>query len=748
MSNPKNKTISPPGKHSHLSTLISLPLTTNQIEQHHQARHSINCSEYPSSLFSTINQFRLSDLFTDVTIYVDGVPFACHRLILAAASPYFRAMFSYNFRESTEGNVRIQDITPWTMKRILEFIYTGHTDITYDNLFEMFNASVMLSIKELTDLLIKFLYLQMDIYNCIQIEQLATLYSLDNLRRTTLQYIVDHFMCLYEKNLFVHLNEHTLMEVLSDDNLDIPKEEYVFLTIVQWVNYRPIEREQYFQSLFKFIRLNSISDSDFVTNSMRNEKLVQKYTACLRTLKDFYSNNFIPDLLGPIRPSTQIRYHLIVIELPSSDDENDDDEQDQNEQSTNTKEPDESIVAFYQNFSTHLQINDTATATTTTTINHVSNQNHLDSNHCDYSLNFHHHHNRSPSPDCRLSSSHCLLYAYDFFRQRWRFLGGLPELFSHVSCVSTNTTLYLFGGQLRSGELSDRIWMFSLSTLKWQMSSIHLPNPRGQHTCVLFHNFVLLFFGITNSSSSPSSSSPYRSVDMFDLVNETWTCLGESVPSYQCEPIVATGQWLLLSNKNDTQMLHTYKLRMQQSDEFSNGQTIKMNTSNDELASSVSTTIKDKKQLSRTPSIDNAVVNDPCLTSAGYYMLPRNNNIGRFSLVTHDDDLYLVYWQSKQIYRFNLVRNEILLKQSMPYSYIDYCQCVLVDRRLIVSGLVCLSNLTDTEKESLSISQDKKSINKDHHWIIQIYSIDDDRWSILHDQQIQRKHLLFVAKLS
>ena len=330
MSTSKKQSISSPGKHSHLSAMNSLPSTTttssstttaitfNQNEQHSQTRHSIHCPEFPSALFSTINQFRLSDLFTDVTIYVDGVPFACHRLILAAASPYFRAMFSYNFRESTEGNVRIQDITPWTMKRILEFIYTGHTDITYENLFEMFNASVMLSIKELTDLLIKFLYLQIDIYNCIQIEQLATLYSLETLRRTTLQYIVDHFMCLFEKKLFVHLNEHTLMEVLSDDNLDIPKEEYVFLTIVQWVNYRPNEREQYFQSLFKFIRLNSISDSDFVTNSMRNEKLVEKYPSCLRTLKDFYSNNFIPDLLGPIRfkeTSSLIEHRVLLSNL-------------------------------------------------------------------------------------------------------------------------------------------------------------------------------------------------------------------------------------------------------------------------------------------------------------------------------------------------------------------------------------------------------------------------------------------------
>jgi hypothetical protein len=220
----------------------------------------------------------------------------------------------------------------------------------------------------------------------------------------------------------------------------------------------------------------------------------------------------------------------------------------------------------------------------------------VDPNHFDYSLNSHNHHYRTPSPDFHLSPSHCLLHAYDFYRQRWRFINRLPEIFSHVSFVSTNTTLYLFGGQLRSGELSDRIWILSLSTLKWHMSPIRLPYPRGQHTCVLFHNVVLLFFGITNSSSSSNSC---RSVDMFDLKLETWACLGESVPAYQCEPIVATGHRLLLSDKNDTQMLHTYKLTMQRHDELTNGQALKMTTSNDELKSTASTTMKDKTQLSR-----------------------------------------------------------------------------------------------------------------------------------------------------
>ena len=211
-------------------------------------------------------------------------------------------------------------------------------------------------------------------------------------------------------------------------------------------------------------------------------------------------------------------------------------------------------------------------------------------------MNSHHqHYCRSPSPDYRLLPSHCLLHAYDFFRQRWHFLSPLPELFSHVSCVSTDKKLYLFGGQLRSGELSDRIWIFSLSALKWQKSPICLPYPRGQHTCVLFHNVVLLFFGMTNSSSDLC-----RSVDMFDLTNETWTCLGESIPSYQCEPIVATGQRLLLSNRSDTQMLHTYKLNMPHSDEVTNGPIIKMNTpNNNDLASSTSATTKDETRDSR-----------------------------------------------------------------------------------------------------------------------------------------------------
>ncbi|CAF1323889.1 unnamed protein product [Didymodactylos carnosus] len=720
----------------------TLPSSTSFTDSTNTTRHSIVCQEYQAQLFQTINHFRLNEAFTDVNIYVDGVVFPSHRLILSAASPYFHAMFSYNFRESKEGNVRIQDITPWTMKRILDFIYNGRTDINQDNLFEMLNASIMLSIKELTDLLIKFLYLQININNCIQIEQLATLYSLDTLRRTTLMYIVNHFMLLYEQNLFVYLNEHTLMEILSDDNLDIPKEEYVFDTIIKWVNFDFNEREQYFQSLFKFIRLNSISDIDYVTKYMRNEKLIETHPTCLKILKDFYSNNFTADLLGPIRPSTQIRYHLLLIELL---DENICDGEDEKEQETKTDNEftltnngdtccsschsivTDSAASFYHKFAEELRLDEHSKYDTTTSQNDKCES--FDQRYTTNQIDL------TPSityGETKHRRQCCYLYAYDFFRTRWRSLGYLPEAFSSLSCVSTDSIFYLFGGQLSSGEISDRIWLFSYSTLKWQLSPVKMVQPRSHHKCILFHNSVLLFFGQTKVSGEIQSC---KTVDMFDLSTEVWTCLCQTLPTYQCEPIVATKDWLLLSNRNDTQMLHTYKLRddKQQRSHIS-----------EDLSSQLQE--QDHDRLSSVSSLENDNTSTELIQSAkatGYYMLPKN--VGNYYLVTDQDDLYLVYYQSKQIYRFNLVRNEILPKQPMLYSCTNG-NCVLVGRKLIITGMVSMSssNITDAEKEVLSTT-----IKNDQKWLIQIYALDEDRWYLLNEPlPTYRKHLLLMGKLS
>ena len=88
-------------------------------------KKQISIDEHKSDMVQNFNRFRNEHLFTDIFIYVEGVEFPCHKVILCAASCYFKAMFSCDLKESRLGKVFIENISPWTMKRILDFIYTG-----------------------------------------------------------------------------------------------------------------------------------------------------------------------------------------------------------------------------------------------------------------------------------------------------------------------------------------------------------------------------------------------------------------------------------------------------------------------------------------------------------------------------------------------------------------------------------------------------------------------------------------------
>ena len=49
--------------------------------------------------FTVLNDFRVQNLLSDVTIRVGSRDFPAHRVILAATSPYFQAMFTSKFQK-------------------------------------------------------------------------------------------------------------------------------------------------------------------------------------------------------------------------------------------------------------------------------------------------------------------------------------------------------------------------------------------------------------------------------------------------------------------------------------------------------------------------------------------------------------------------------------------------------------------------------------------------------------------------
>jgi len=72
-----------------------------------------------------LTEFLNSKELSDVTFTIEGKPFYCHRIVLAAVSEYFRAMFKSGMKESHESIIPISGITYELFEEFITYIYTG-----------------------------------------------------------------------------------------------------------------------------------------------------------------------------------------------------------------------------------------------------------------------------------------------------------------------------------------------------------------------------------------------------------------------------------------------------------------------------------------------------------------------------------------------------------------------------------------------------------------------------------------------
>lgn len=83
-------------------------------------------SSHALAVLQRIHTQQLHGQHCDISVKVGGdTVFKAHKTVLAAASPYFHAMFSDGMIESYSDTVTIQDILPSVFQVLLHFMYTG-----------------------------------------------------------------------------------------------------------------------------------------------------------------------------------------------------------------------------------------------------------------------------------------------------------------------------------------------------------------------------------------------------------------------------------------------------------------------------------------------------------------------------------------------------------------------------------------------------------------------------------------------
>lgn len=133
-----------------------------------------------------------SELFSDVTFIVSDREFKGHRAILAARSPYLKAMLQHNMLEGTSGIVVLEDIDHNVFSELLYYIYTGRVRDLRENAQELLVASAKFCLDNLKEICCEYLGSCLALETVCEIYILSDIYSCKTLKQQSQKFIVEN----------------------------------------------------------------------------------------------------------------------------------------------------------------------------------------------------------------------------------------------------------------------------------------------------------------------------------------------------------------------------------------------------------------------------------------------------------------------------------------------------------------------------------------------------------------------------
>ncbi|KAL7286216.1 hypothetical protein TKK_0019512 [Trichogramma kaykai] len=136
----------------------------------------------------------LDESLSDVKLRTaGGKEIPAHRVVLAAASPVFKAMFSHDMLENKSQSVDMIDVSFETVVEFLRYIYTGrikNNEITLS--IELLTTSEKYQLELLKNACEKILSSTLSTENSLEMLKISDTYSANHLKKETVDFIKSH----------------------------------------------------------------------------------------------------------------------------------------------------------------------------------------------------------------------------------------------------------------------------------------------------------------------------------------------------------------------------------------------------------------------------------------------------------------------------------------------------------------------------------------------------------------------------
>ncbi|KAG5851034.1 hypothetical protein ANANG_G00088730 [Anguilla anguilla] len=238
-----------------------------------------------------------SDTFVDCVLKIKDKEFPCHRLVLAACSSFFRAMFKSDREEFQKREIVLEEVEPEIMELILKYIYTSNIVVTEQNVQDIFTVANLLQIPSIFTVCVSFLQKRLSLSNCVAIFRLGLMLNCPRLAISARDFICNRFQLILLDQDFLDMSPSELAAILASDTLNVENEELVYESLLKWVAHDKDNRLKELPGLLECVRFRLVSE-EYFANKVENHNWIQsnpEITEKLQLVKDAF-NGKLPEV--------------------------------------------------------------------------------------------------------------------------------------------------------------------------------------------------------------------------------------------------------------------------------------------------------------------------------------------------------------------------------------------------------------------------------------------------------------------
>ncbi|XP_077979877.1 kelch repeat and BTB domain-containing protein 8-like [Glandiceps talaboti] len=264
------------------STAVSSTLATSIVNTPSTGFFVASKRENPWHAKCVLDQFKAMfdcQELTDVVLRVDDKHFHCHRVVLSACSPYFKAMFTSGMEECKRREITLHELDAHSVHQIINYAYTSKLNLAMETVQNLFVAASMLQVQFVQEASAQYMAAHVDLSNCVSLYSFACSYNSSWLKRVAKELIDQNFQSLSQTEDFMQLHGSELVGILASDNLNVQREEQVFDAAKRWLEYDSVRRVKFLTDIVRLVRFSLMVDST-VVHSLRQHELVKQSPEC------------------------------------------------------------------------------------------------------------------------------------------------------------------------------------------------------------------------------------------------------------------------------------------------------------------------------------------------------------------------------------------------------------------------------------------------------------------------------------